>query len=87
MEPGSKRCVPTKSTDLAKELDEDILCQVLSLGHTSRHAETEKINTTMMLTVDLFESPKVASGGKLHVSIYHRHGSILLAMNAKHPTA
>jgi len=61
MQPGGKSRLSAKAAYFAKELDEGFLSQVLCFGNILCHAKAQRINSTIMSLVQLFESSHIAA--------------------------
>ena len=59
MQPSGKSRLTTKASNLAKELDEDFLSEVLRLRDIAGHSQTERVNPAIMPLVKLLEGRHV----------------------------
>jgi hypothetical protein len=60
VQPGGKGRLTTKASNFSKELNEDLLCQVFSLGDVAGHSQAERVDPTIMSLVKLLEGCHVA---------------------------
>src|SRR5688500_2558910 len=51
VQPGSKSGFSPETTNLSKELNEDLLCEIFSLRDIVGHSEAQRINATIMALV------------------------------------
>jgi hypothetical protein len=72
MEPGGESALAAKAADLAKQLDEDFLCEVFGFGDVLRHAQAEGVDSSVMTLVELFEGSHIASRGRLRQRMIRR---------------
>ena len=59
VQPGRKRRLAAKGCDLAIELQERFLGQILSLGRIRGHAQAERVDAPLMLVVESLERLRV----------------------------
>jgi hypothetical protein len=62
MEPGCESRFATKTSDGAKQLNENILSEVFSLWNIFGHAKTNRKDAAMMFLVELVENFSVTFG-------------------------
>src|SRR5258706_544315 len=72
MQPGGESRFAAETADLAKELDENFLGQVLGLSHVTRHPQAERIYAPVVALVKLLEGFHVAFGGPLRQFVVRR---------------
>jgi hypothetical protein len=60
MQPSGKLRVPTKGRNLAIKLEEGLLCTILGIFNISGYAETKRIDTPFMKSIEKFEALAVA---------------------------
>ena len=65
VQPGGKRRLAAEGRNLAIELQERFLCEVFRLGGVARHAQTERIHTALVKTVQGLETLGIALLGAI----------------------
>ena len=60
VQPGRKGRFTAKASNFSKELNEDLLCEVLSLRDIAGHAQAERVNPTIVSLVKLLKGCHVA---------------------------
>ena len=55
VEPGRKRRVAAKATNLAEQLNKGFLREVFGLGNVVSHPQTDRIDATIVSPIKLFE--------------------------------
>ena len=60
VQPGGKSRLTTKASNFSKELNEDFLCEVLSLRDIAGHPQAERINPAVVPLVKLLKGSHVA---------------------------
>ena len=60
MQPGRKGRLTTKTSYFSKELNEDFLSEIFSLGDVAGHSQTERVNPAIMPLVKLLEGYHIA---------------------------
>ena len=62
VKPGRESRLASETTDLAVELDEDLLGEVFGLGRVGSHPQAERVDSSAVARVQLFEGRRVARG-------------------------
>jgi len=62
MKPSSKGGFASKTADFSKELDENLLREVFSFRHTSRHPQAQGVDATIVTLEEVLESSHIALG-------------------------
>src|SRR5215204_1578562 len=62
VQPGRKGRLASKTSDLSKELDENLLGEVFGFRNTPGHSETERVDATIVALVEILESAHVTLG-------------------------
>ena len=62
MKPGRESRLAAETTDLAVELDEDFLRQILGLGRVGSHPQAQAVDAARVARVQLLEGRRVAGG-------------------------
>ncbi|SPF37872.1 hypothetical protein SBA1_190004 [Candidatus Sulfotelmatobacter kueseliae] len=65
MQPGRERRFAAEGRDLAVELQESFLCQILGLGDVRSHAQTQRVDTAFVLIVESLEGFRIPLLGSL----------------------
>src|SRR5258705_13914418 len=72
MKPGSKSRLTSKTTNLSKELNENLLSEVFCFRNISGHTQAETIHAAIMTLVQILESAHIALGRLLRQLIVCR---------------
>ena len=65
VEPGCERRITTKTAELAEEVDEDFLRQVLSLSRVRHHPQAEAVDAPVVPLVERLERVHITTRGRL----------------------
>jgi hypothetical protein len=65
MQPGSECRFTTKTTNFAKELDEDLLREILGFSCIGDHSQAQAVDPTLVAFVQHLEGCHIAGGGGL----------------------
>jgi hypothetical protein len=65
VKPRGKGRIAAKTSDLAIELNKDVLSKILSFESVLQHTQTDRIDPSMVTLVDLFKRNHVAASGCL----------------------
>src|SRR5215203_4979010 len=78
MQPGGKLTFTSKRSNLAQQLNKDVVRQILSLTHVSGHAQTHGIDLRLMPLIQRLNVPDGASSDSLRQLVVGLCLSILL---------